>query len=619
MTVPDPRHIANGREIPSEHYSDQPYIVKTNDRAWLCTMTTGSGSEGAQGQHVVCIRSTDRGESWESPIPLEPADGPEASYSVLLKVPTGRIYCLYNYNADDIREVDGDEKVFPGGKCTRVDSLGHYVFRYSDDHGKTWSENRYEIPVREFEIDRKNIYKGRIRFFWNVGRPLVTKEAAYCSLHKVGGFGAGFFTSSEGVLLKSTNILTENDPEKIEWETLPDGDVGLRAPRGGGPISEEHSYAELSDGTIYSVYRTIDGYPAHALSRDGGHTWSQPTYLRFAEGRMVKHPRAASFLWRCGDGRFLYWFHNHGGRFIPEGMKRYGAGYAYENRNPVWLSAGVETKTSGGLDIRWSEPEIALYDDDTIIRMSYPDLVEQDGDFYLSETQKDKARIHLIDGDFLETLFSWPDISSPARTGCILEQSGAEKPMPRELEMPTLPVFRERDTSRADYGGKDNRIGISLEVRFRIDSFNPGETIVTWMDEDDRGLELKVGARGLIELVFSDGQTRGFWDLDRDIVSTGDTHHLVAVIDGGPKIIRFIVDGRLQDGGDSRQFGWGRFSPDLTRIDGAENMRIAPGFSGAVYLIRIYDRALMTTEAVGNYRAGARATVAGGKHVRGKR
>jgi hypothetical protein len=45
--IPDPRHLANGRIIPSEGYADQPYIVQTDDGAWLCVMTTGTGVEGA--------------------------------------------------------------------------------------------------------------------------------------------------------------------------------------------------------------------------------------------------------------------------------------------------------------------------------------------------------------------------------------------------------------------------------------------------------------------------------------------------------------------------------------------------------------------------------------------
>ena len=142
----DTRNIATGFNIPSEGYADQPYIVKTDDGACLCAITTGSGHEGAGGQHIVSMRSMDRGRTWEKPVDIEPADGPEASYVVLLKTPYGRIYALYNHNTDNVREVKREDK----GVYMRVDSLGHYVFKYSDDHGRTWSAQRHEIPVREF-------------------------------------------------------------------------------------------------------------------------------------------------------------------------------------------------------------------------------------------------------------------------------------------------------------------------------------------------------------------------------------------------------------------------------------------------------------------------------------
>ena len=77
----DWRDIRNGWEIPTESYSDQPYVVKTDDDAWLCVMTTGAGREGQAGQHVVTLRSEDRGRTWDEPVAVEPADGPEASCS----------------------------------------------------------------------------------------------------------------------------------------------------------------------------------------------------------------------------------------------------------------------------------------------------------------------------------------------------------------------------------------------------------------------------------------------------------------------------------------------------------------------------------------------------------
>jgi hypothetical protein len=75
---------------------------------------------------------------------------------------------------------------------------------------------------------------------------------------------------------------------------------------------------------------------------------------------------------------------------------------------------------------------------------------------------------------------------------------------------------------------------------------------------------------------------------------------VVATVDGGPKIITFVVDGVLCDGGDERQFGWGRFTPNLREVNGAASLRVHP----SVQRLRIYNRALRTSEAVGNFRAG---------------
>jgi hypothetical protein len=231
-----------------------------------------------------------------------------------------------------VREVIADRNGRPG-KITRVDSLGHFVFKYSDDHGRSWSAKRYEVPQRDFEIDRNNPYQGKLKFFWTVGKAFTLGGAGYAPLHKVGGFGDGFFTSNEGVLLRSDNILTERDPAKLRWETWPEGDVGIRTPPGGGPVSGEHSFSVLSDGSLFVVFRTIDGYSAFAYSRDQGRAWEPPQYMRYADGRLMKHPRAANFAWRCANGKYLYWFHNHGGRFIREHPRRW-EGFAPGSEKP---------------------------------------------------------------------------------------------------------------------------------------------------------------------------------------------------------------------------------------------------------------------------------------------
>ena len=605
----DNRLITAGREIPTERYSDQPYVLKTDDGAWLCALTTGTGSEGASGQHIIATRSADQGRTWSAPVAVEPADGPEASYAVPLKVPSGRIYLFYNHNSDDRRFVKADDPPYQDSKCYRVDSQGYFVFKFSDDHGRTWSSARYTIPAREMAIDRENPYGGAVRYFWNVGKPFIHAGAAYISLHKVGGLGHGFFTRSEGILLRSENILTVSDPEMIAWETLPDGDAGLRAPSGGGPIAEEQSYTVLSDGAIYSVYRTIDSHPACAYSRDGGYSWTQPAYKRFANGRLMKHPRAANFVWRLRNGKYLYWFHNHGGNW-------------YEDRNPVWLCGGVEVDTAAGRVIQWSQPEIVLYDDDSYVRMSYPDLIEDDDKVYLLETQKDKARVHELDQDLLEGMWRQFEAGGTlTEEGCVMDWQAADKD--RNVVVPPLPAFNTRDHQRPDYGAQDLRSGFTIEIWLRLERLDGGQRLLDARAANGQGWAIITSARGTVEIILNDGRGEARWDCDPDMLEAGKTHHLAVVVDGGPKIICFIVDGVVCDGGAFRQFGWGRFSPALRHVNSkSNNPIIAPGSVGlqdcapaaadserveigaAIHSLRIYNRYLRASEVIGNYRSG---------------
>lgn len=145
--------------------------------------------------------------------------------------------------------------------------------------------------------------QGKIRFFWNVGKPFIHAGKGYVPLIKVGNIGEGFFTRNEGVLLQSDNILYERDPDKITWQTLPDGDIGLRTPAGGGPIAAEQSYVVLSEGSFYVVYRSIDGHPVFSYSHNHGHSWDPPQYKRYTDGRLIKHPRAANFIFKCKNGK----------------------------------------------------------------------------------------------------------------------------------------------------------------------------------------------------------------------------------------------------------------------------------------------------------------------------
>jgi hypothetical protein len=583
----DSRNIVTGHVIPTQNYADQPYVVVLPDESWLCVLTTGAGREGQPGQHVVALRSFNQGKSWETPVPIEPADGPEASWVVPLLVPNlggklGRVYAFYVYNGDNRRTV-----IFDSGKeLVRVDTLGHYVFRYSDDGGATWSEQRTEIPVREFDIDRENPYKGETRFFWSVCKPLTVGNRVYLAVHKVGRFGDGFMARSEGAFLASDNILHESDPTKVLWETLPDGDIGLRPVE--KAVADEQNITALSDGTLFCTYRTVEGHPCHAYSRDGGHSWTPPAHMIYGPGqRKVKHPRAANFVRRFSNCKFLYWFHNHGLQW-------------YEGRNPAWLIGGEEITTPEGQMIQWSQPEIALYDDGIGTRMSYPDFIEQNGQFFLTETQKSIARSHQVAPELLDALWNSKNQTEVSQNGLAAQRSGAGT-----LEMPTLPqLWRERG-------------GFSIDFKVLFENLTPHQMIFDSRNERGHGITIMLTDRGTLKLTLcsnfdtasgDNGSGESSWECDPGLITAGKWHSVTAIVDAGPKVILWVIDGQLNDGGSERPFGWGYFYPHLNDLNAAPTAQVAPSLRGEISELRVYNRALYVNEAAANHRAANNST-----------
>ena len=229
--------------------------------------------------------------------------------------------------------------------------------------------------------------------------------------------------------------------------------------------------------------------------------------------------------------------------------------------------------------------------------MSYPDLVEDGGKFYVTETQKNIGRVHEIPTQLLDGLFTQWDIRKVATNALVLNIPAGK--VMKEAPMPVLPQFNARDMRRPDHGGKDLRAGFSLDFWLKLDSVAVGQMILD-SRKQSQGILISTTDAGAVRITLNDGRTECTWDSDQGCIQPGKLQHVVITVDGGPKIITFVVDGVLCDGGDERQFGWGRFSPNLRAPNGAKTMKINP----AVSSLRIYNRALRTSEAVGNFQAG---------------
>jgi hypothetical protein len=184
----DSRDMFNGSLIHTWDYSDQPYCVVVTSphlvppgakSLWVCAVTVNDGAkEGSVGEHIVSVRSSDQGLHWSAPLALEDDRTIDNAYSTITLTPSGRIYVTYNMNLDNVTTLNNKP-------ITRLDELGHFVMRYSDDGAATvraslpfrrhtnglppqWSAERYEVPYRTTAVDRANSFEGKTRIMWSV-------------------------------------------------------------------------------------------------------------------------------------------------------------------------------------------------------------------------------------------------------------------------------------------------------------------------------------------------------------------------------------------------------------------------------------------------------------------
>lgn len=554
----DWRNVRNGYEIPDQNYVDQPYIVVMPDGSWVCTLTTGPGGESNPGQHVVATISRDKGRTWSQLIDIEPSGGPRSSWVVPVVLPNGRIYAFYNY---DEKEVDLPIPTVNGPYC----------YRYSDDGGRTWSKDRYYLPVRQTAVDRNNKWGGEIQMFWGIDKPIIRDGKLIFAFSKLGRY---IVLDGEGWFFTSENILTERDPNKIVWTMLPETDGhGVMHPDH-GPVQEEHNVEVMNNGDWYVMYRTTRGYPMHAYSRDAGRTWEPAEPATYTPGgRVIKHPRACPMIWKLSNGKYVFWFHNHGGK-------------SYQGRNPVWLSGGIEKDGY----IHWSEPEIVLWDPDTRIQgMSYPDLFEDGGRIYLTETQKKVARVREIDQTLLQGMWAQGESRELTRKGLVYTWDG-------NAAFARAPRFNQLTQLS----------GFTVDMRVRFDDLSAGQVLLDTRDESGKGIAITTTDKESVQITFNDGEREGVWDCDPGIIRPGQEHHITINVDTGPKIIMFVVDGQLCDGGTARTHGWGRFDAAMRDVNGSNRMSIAPSLNGKLTMLRIYNRCLRNSEAIANYHHDSR-------------
>ena len=544
----DGRFIENGVEILRDGYADQPYVVALQDGRWLCITTVSATVENAPERHLVLSWSGDQGETWTAATSgVEPPEEMrQPSWATLFVNEFGRVYAFYNLNREEGRGII-------------------YAYRHSDDHGHTWSERSY-LPIRETAMNAEFENASS----WGIDPPQKIGDSVFFAFSKYGGPNR----QGEGWIFRSPNLWSERDADRIEWEMWPEGDYGIRSERV-GYLQEEHNLVPLSDGTLYMAARSLEGYVVDTVSHDMGETWTEPDFATYADGeRRIKNPRALARVWRCENGHYLLWHHNHDGRDVPERNK---------NRTPAWVAGGIEQDGR----ILWSQPEILLYTFDPPYNsgMSYPELIEKDGRYWVTQTQKKVARINEIDPDLLNGLWQQHQSAYLNSDDLLVEMAG---PIDGEaFDLPSL--------SRGE--------SFSIEMKVHVDDLNAPKVLLDMRRRDrmgtpGQGLVVESTGRGTLILDMNDGRRSAALEIDDGLLEPGRDHYVAFVVDGAARIITAVVDDRLCDGGEERQYGWQLFDRRFGDVEGGGTLVL----DEAVRALRVYGRALRTSEAISHGR-----------------
>ena len=614
----------------SEYYN-QPQSVQLSNGSWLLVLTNAGHSEGQVNQRVVSRLHQDPDLTnanlarWMPDVDIENnAFGPSAGWAVPLYAPAlDRIYAVYTFNAGNITTM-------PDGTPCRCQLVGGQFMRWSDDSGATWSRERLPVHVRVTSIDKQNPWNGTVLQGWTVSKPITLENGTV--LMPFTKIGTYIQSHDRQWVLRSDNILTEPDPARVIWRTLPEGNGGATqgcAAADGSDEAEEGGMLLLGGQDVLYIFRTSGGFVNECLSRDGGLTWT-PRLAYYKTGRPLKNPRGPITARRLRNGTFLLLFFNNG-------WKGYSPA-SNNTRNPYFLVAGRRVKNETWVGVEWSQPEVALYGrgwDDVApapaINLAYPDIVEQraeeGGDIVIFEAHEvlpgqncREQHFESLGGCGLATHVVQPELIAGMTsqltphdlggtrhaqiTPAAVEWARALSPKSTAYASVVAPTFPNLNAAPG---------GMTIELWVSNNHSDP--VLLDCRRNASSGLVVRRSAAGdgSVELVMASLQNNSSgggpiptvtFSSDAGVLNrAGDGPTQVAVIvDGGPQLVSWVVDGEFGDGGDGRVFGYSFFR----RVGNVNNAQRQCRVSSAVIKLRMYTRYLRVAELVANFHAERR-------------
>jgi hypothetical protein len=379
----------DGRDAENQHF-----IVRVTPRGTFLAIRTQASIEAAGDQRVVSARSTDQGETWSEPVevdgPDDQDDGGMASWGFPVLAPGvtddggDRIYCLYVKNV--------------GVNDSRAADTGALRYRYSEDDGRSWSDETFDLTIEPCAISNPNpdvpeswiVYQQpTVLDDGTVLAPFTHWASDACDVDLTSS--DMFNRHSEVRFLRFENIREVSDPSAVTVTTWPDADHGLQVPhpeRPGISVAQEPTAKHLPDGRLICALRTLQGQVYFALSDDDGRTWDTPRPLCYGpdeDDQPIENPIAPCPLYETADDRLLLVFYNNDGT----GHGAAGPTDTERNRTPAWYTVG-EYVDHPSHPVRFDKPRILVdngfqslgAEHNTRQTATYTSFFEQDGRAY---------------------------------------------------------------------------------------------------------------------------------------------------------------------------------------------------------------------------------------------
>ena len=130
------------------------------------------------------------------------------------------------------------------------------------------------------------------------------------------------------------------------------------------------------------------------------------------------------------------------------------------------------------------------------------------------------------------------------------------------MDAPTLPALGVRSPV-PPYGTRRTSEGFCMDFGLHASAAGPA----TVAEFEDGGLWFRLiwSRKRTLEISLCDGESRVDWESD-SVPKENERVRFTVNIDGGSNVVSFARDGIFDDGGDERDFGWGRISPHFRGV-----------------------------------------------------